>query len=156
MANQQGDAVVVDALNKSWESLVGTRVNFSMVAASVSLCATDHYFTLDLTLADGARRKTLLQIPQRCLIELSSRMFGEPLGPADTAKCADAGGELCNILSACCIKLFPDPDHCETGLPQLLGAEAFRELAGDRRTQYRFVADHAGECLSLSILGDVM
>lgn len=154
VANQKDNTEVLNALNKSWESLVGNPVSFAAVEASAPLDPMDHFFFLELTLADGGKRQTILEIPPRCLVELSSRMFGEPLSAADTAKCADAGRELCNILGACCIKLFQNPDGCETGLPRSIGAAAARSLVGAGSTRYRFAVDHAGECLSLSIVGE--
>ena len=84
--------------------LAGTALHIVPSEQSATELPQAQYFAIPIHTNDGVERCLVLQISTSLLTTLTSAMFGEPDDSLSDEQCQDAGKELANILSSCCIQ----------------------------------------------------
>lgn len=145
-------AGVAKAMEDSWHMLAGTPLHVAEGSLDVVELPDARYFSIGIHTADGREHIVVLQVSPHLLVQLTSAMFGEAPDVLSDEQCQDAGKELANILSSCCIRHIPLLENGQVDLPRPITPEALRALEHSGSLAAHFLADSAGDVLSLSII----
>lgn len=145
-------AVVAKAMEESWQMLAGTPLHIAQGTPETVELPGARYFSIGIHTADGREHTVVLQVSPPLLMRLTSAMFDEPAGSLSDEQCLDAGKELANILSSCCIKHIPLLENGQVDLPRPITQETLHALEGGASLAAHFLADSAGGVLCLSII----
>lgn len=145
-------ANVAKALEDSWLMLVGSPLHIAPVESAPAGLPAAHCFAIPVTTLDGVEHVVVLQISHALLTRLAAAMFGEDPAVLDEAQCLDAGKELANILSSCCIRHFAELSAGEVGLPACIPGDEMHRIEQSGTLAARFFADTDDDALSLSII----
>lgn len=143
---------VASALEDSWRMLAGTPLNIAESVQEVTDLADAHYFAITIRTVDGREHTVALQVTPHLLVVLTSAMFGEPADVLSEEQCHDAGKELANILSSCCIKHIALLENGEVGLPRYISRAELQRIESTGFLAAHFLADAENDTLSLSII----
>lgn len=145
-------ASVTKALEESWQMLAGTRLHIVPSELDAIGLPQAQYYAISIHTNDGMERSVVLQISTALLVTLTSAMFGEPDSALSEEQCHDAGKELANILSSCCIQHLSELENGEVGLPRLVSQSEMEQIEHSGFLAAHFVADSTDNVLSLSII----
>ena len=145
-------ASVTKALEESWQMLAGTALHIVPSEQSATELPQAQYFAIPIHTNDGVERCLVRQISTSLLTTLTSAMFGEPDDSLSDEQCQDAGKELANILSSCCIQHISELANGEVGLPRLVSQHEMLNIEHSGSLAAHFLADSANDVLSLSII----
>ncbi len=154
-------ASVTKALEESWQMLAGTALHIvpsEQDAAGLEAGGLPpaQYFAISIRTNDGVERSVVLQISTPLLTTLTSAMFGEPDDALSAEQCQDAGKELANILSSCCIQHLSELANGEVGLPRRVSHQEMQQIEHSGTLAAHFLADSANDLLSLSIIEPIV
>lgn len=131
---------VTHDLSRSWRLMLGHELSFD-TNRTIEELDDAGFFTLSMENNTWGEHAAVLLVSRTDLIQAAAVMFDIDQAAVEADHIDDVGRELCNVLGACCTKLFGNEMHgFGIGLPQTLSHSELTELFARGTLLCEFVA----------------